>query len=132
LLGYNVTLDFAVDATAGTLSVNGQNSCGNGTPNTLDLTLLKSAKITAGINDKLTTWDIKAYAIRNTEIRVIGDVSNHAVATLYDVQGKAVLNKNLLEGNLNSMDVQAIRSGIYILFVRDNERMQRFRIPLVE
>lgn len=43
--GTNVTIDFAVDATEGTLSIKGTNSCGEGLPSTLDILIFKTLNL---------------------------------------------------------------------------------------
>jgi hypothetical protein len=73
---------------------------------------------------------LSAYAVRNIEIRIKGNVSNQAVATLYDVQGRVVLIKTLEEGSLNVVRTPNIKSAIYLLSVRDGEKVQRFKIPV--
>jgi len=75
---------------------------------------------------------LSAYSIRNTEILVKGTVSNQAVATLYDIQGRVVLIKNLEEGSINSIATPNIKTGIYMLYVKDNNKVQGFKIPVKE
>jgi len=85
--------------------------------------------VTGVINNTLS-GQLSAYPIRNTEIRVSGNVSKLAVATLYDIQGKVVLVKNLEEGDLNTIQTPNLNSGIYLLSVKDNQHVQRFKIPI--
>jgi len=73
-----------------------------------------------------------AYAVRNTEIRLKGEVSKMAVATLYDIQGRVIVVKNLDKGSMNIIPAPYIKTGVYLLFVKDNERMQKFKIPVRE
>jgi len=75
---------------------------------------------------------LSAYSIRNTEILVKGTVSNQAIATLYDIQGRIVLVKNLEEGSMNIIPTPNIKTGIYMLFVKDNNKIQGFKIPVKE
>lgn len=76
--------------------------------------------------------NLSAYAVRNTEIRINGLVSNQAVATLYDVQGRVVLAKTLEEGSLNVMRTPNIKTAIYLLSVQDHGQTARFKIPVNE
>jgi hypothetical protein len=76
--------------------------------------------------------NLSAYAVRNIEIRIKGNVSNQAVATLYDVQGRIVLVKTLEEGSLNVVRTPNIKSAIYLLSVTDKGKLQRFKIPVNE
>lgn len=80
-----------------------------------------------GFDDQLS-----AYTVRNTEIRVKGSVSKQAVATLYDIQGRVVLVKNLEEGNLNIIGTPNLRTGIYMLYVKDNNKFKAFKLPVTE
>jgi hypothetical protein len=73
-----------------------------------------------------------AYAVRNTEIRLKGEVSERAVATLYDIQGRVVLVKTLEAGSLNVIPTPTIKNGVYLLFVKDNELIQKFKVPVRE
>jgi hypothetical protein len=75
---------------------------------------------------------LSAYAVRNTEICLKGEVSKQAVATLYDIQGRVVVVKNLEEGSLNTIPTPYIKTGVYLLFVKDNQRIHKFKIPVKE
>jgi len=144
LFGYAVTLDFAIGAAAGTLSVNGHNACGDGTVSTLDLTVpLKSANLTgpntisgskenSNINLLNSEKVLNAYAISHIEIRIVGEVSNNAVATLYDILGRVVLTINLTEGSLNVVPTTNIKMGAYILSVKDASKLQQFKLVIME
>jgi len=88
---------------------------------------------TTGLDVAGTSLDkLSAYAIRNTEIKLKGQVSRQAVATLYDIQGRVIVVKNLEEGNLNSIPTPNIKTGIYMLFVKDNGRIQSIKVPVSE
>ena len=71
------------------------------------------------IGQSILSGKLNAFATGNTEIRVVGEVSGKAVATLYDVLGKAVLMQKLSEGTLNVIPLSNIKSGVYILSVED-------------
>jgi hypothetical protein len=71
------------------------------------------------IGQSILSGKLNAYAIGNTEIRVVGEVSGKAVATLYDVLGRAVAIHKLSEGTLNVIPLSNIKSGVYILSVED-------------
>jgi hypothetical protein len=75
---------------------------------------------------------LSAYAVRNTQICLKGEVSKQAVATLYDIQGRVVVVKNLEEGSLNTIPTPYIKTGVYLLLVKDNQRIQKFKIPVKE
>ena len=84
------------------------------------------------VNNKSQAVQLSAYPIRNTEIRITGSVSKLAIATLYDIQGKLVLVKNLEEGSINTIRTPNLKSGIYLLSVKDNQQVQRFKIPVTQ
>ena len=148
LSGYGVVLDFAAGATAGTLSVAGQNTCGSGAASKLNLSaLLKAANnvglvtnpdslrlrtpaLIGGIGNEVPGLPLKAIAVKNIEIRVIGKVSSGAVATLYDIPGRVVLTQKLEEGSLNVVPTSSISTGLYILSVNDKGRLQTFKLLL--
>ena len=77
------------------------------------------------ITDKLT-----AYAISNTEIRVIGNVSKEAIATLYDIHGRVVVAKQLQEASTNIIPLPGLKTGIYMLSVKDNGSNKGFKIMI--
>ncbi|HLN75328.1 MAG TPA: T9SS type A sorting domain-containing protein [Prolixibacteraceae bacterium] len=99
---------------------------------TSDRFQLHTSYQTTGLNGDFLKDKLSAYAVRNTEIRLKGTVSSQAVATLYDVLGKAVLVKNLEEGSLNIIPTPNLHTGIYLLSVKDNGRVQGFKIPVSE
>ena len=71
---------------------------------------------------------LNAYVSADNEIRIIGEVSSKAIATLYDAQGKAILTQNLQESNLNVIPASNIKTGIYMLAVRDTGKLQSFKL----
>jgi len=79
------------------------------------------------IEDKLT-----AYAVRNIEIRIKGEVSRGAVATLYDMGGRVVRIETLEGGDLNVVPTPGIKTAIYVLSVNDHGKVQTFKIPVRE
>lgn len=69
-----------------------------------------------------------AYAVPNIGIRIEGEVSNHAKATLFDVLGRVVLLKNLGEGNLNILQTPNLKPGLHLLAVTDTKGRHTFKI----
>ena len=82
------------------------------------------------IGQSILSGKLNAYAIGNTEIRVIGEVSGKEVATLYDVLGKAVLMQKLSEGTLNVIPLSNIKPGVYILSVED-KGITNFKLRII-
>jgi len=93
---------------------------------------LHTSDLMSGLNDKTGEGLLNAYAVKNIEIRIVGNVSNDAVATLYDVQGKVILIANLKEGSLNVIPTPNIKPAIYMLSVKDNSKLQTFKLLLRE
>ncbi len=93
---------------------------------------IHTSYLTTKLDPEFSAGKLSAYSIRNVEIRVKGEVSKKAVATLYDVQGKVILVKNLDEGSMNSIQTPNIHSGIYMLYIKDNNKSQSFKIPVKE
>lgn len=93
---------------------------------------LHASDMISGLVTETSPSKLEAYAIRNTEIRVIGEVSNNAIAKLYDLQGRVILVKNLEDGSLNTISTANYKTGIYVLSVKDNSRLQTFKLLVRE
>jgi len=92
---------------------------------------IHTSDLSSGLNDA-TSGLLTAFAVKNIEIRIVGEVSKDAVATLYDVTGKVILIANLKEGNLNVIPTPNIKPAIYMLSVKDNNKLQSFKLLLRE
>ena len=86
---------------------------------------------TTGIADELTAQELKAYMVRR-DIVIDGKVSSKAVATLYDIQGRSIMVRNLEQGMRNTISAQGLVTGIYLLQVTDNGQQFSIKIPVVE
>jgi len=75
---------------------------------------------------------LRAYAVNNDEIRVIGDVTGGSEATLFDLYGKQVIFRKLEGGDLNIIPTPGIGTGIYILRVNDHGRIETFKLLIKE
>ena len=89
-----------------------------------------STSVSKTPRNPVTASGLNVYAVSNVEIHVVGQVSKDAIATLFDVQGKAVQIEKLLEGNLNVIPVAGFSTGMYLISVRDGARSQTFKIVL--
>ena len=89
---------------------------------------LHTSDIISSVGDQVLQGKIKAYAIRNVGIKVIGEVGNDAVATLYNGLGKMVLSKKLDAGNLNMIGLPNLCSGVYFLKINDNVDSQTIKV----
>jgi len=88
---------------------------------------LHTSDLISSVNKEILSGSLNAYAT-SSEIRIVGQVGNSAVATLYDIQGKIVLTKNLDQGSLDVIPIPIIQNGVYMLFVKDGSRSQGFKI----
>ena len=90
---------------------------------------LHTGDIVSGLEGQvLADGKITAYAKGNKEIRVIGEVGEGAVATLYNGLGQVVLTKKLGAGNLNIIGLPNLRSGLYLLNIVNNGTPQTIKV----
>ena len=90
-----------------------------------------SSATIAAIGKDNQIGQLNAYAIPTEGIRIVGDVSAKAVATLYDVVGKVVLSRKLSEGSLNVIPTSSVGSGLYILSVEDQGKAEGFKMRIM-
>jgi hypothetical protein len=75
--------------------------------------------------------NLSAYVF-NTEIKVKGSLSSKASASLYDLQGRLLLNRSLDAGNSNSIQLPANSNGVYLLMVKDNGQVKSFKLAIAK
>ena len=73
-----------------------------------------------------------AYSVGNTEIRLKGRVSEASVATLFDMQGKVIVKAQLEAGDMNVIPTPYIKTGIYLLRIKDKEYIQTLKVSVKE
>ena len=93
---------------------------------------LHTGDIISGLEDQVAPGKVTAYAKGNKEIRVLGDVGNDAVATLYNGLGQVVLTKKLGAGNLNIIGLPNLKSGLYMLNINDKGTPQTIKVVVRE
>ncbi len=74
---------------------------------------------------------LKAYAVHDTEIRIIGAVNQGAVASLFSSNGRQILMQRLDEGTLNVIPTSGLNTGVYYLTIRDYANAQCFKLLLI-
>ncbi|MEI6143832.1 MAG: T9SS type A sorting domain-containing protein, partial [Mariniphaga sp.] len=90
---------------------------------------LHTGDIISGLEDQsLADGKVTAYAKGNKEIRVIGEVGEGAVATLFNGLGQVVLTKRLGAGSLNIIGLPTLTSGLYLLNINDNGTSQTIKV----
>jgi hypothetical protein len=89
---------------------------------------LHTSDIISGLEDQVLPGKVTAYTNGNTEIRVVGEVGDGAVATLFNGLGKVVLRKRLGSGNLNIIGIPYLNSGVYLLNINDKGTPQTIKI----
>ena len=125
----NITLPELIGDVNGNGKIDGSEVAGDANGNgKLD----GNESIPTGINttDRMST--LIAYSIGNTEIRLKGPVSEAAVATLYDMQGRVIVIKQLEAGDMNVIPTPYIKAGVYLLWVKDQTRIQTLKVPVTE
>jgi hypothetical protein len=91
---------------------------------------LHTGDIVSGLEEQVLPGKLTAYANGNKEIRVIGEVGNDAVATLFNGLGQVVLTKKLGAGSLNIIGLPNFNSGIYLLNINDKGTSQTIKIMI--
>jgi hypothetical protein len=90
---------------------------------------LHTGDIISGLEDQvLADGKLTAYARGNKEIRVIGEVGDGAVATLFNGLGQVVLTQKLGAGSLNIIGLPNLTTGIYMLNINDKGTPQTIKI----
>jgi hypothetical protein len=129
-LGMNVILEDRLNKTFKALTTGSELKI-TVDPNTKGIGRFYLHTTALSVNDLKTValpGKLNAYVSSNNEIRIIGEVSSKAIAILYDTQGKAILSQNLKESNLNVIPTSNIKTGIYMLSVRDTGKVQSFKL----
>jgi hypothetical protein len=127
--GCKMILEDRLTHTFTDLSINTYKAAVTANTATSDRFFLHASEIISAIGDqKLSTGKLTAYAVRNDEIRVIGEVTDKAVATLYNGLGKVVLTRKLGIRNLNIIGLPNLSSGIYMLNIIDKGTSQTIKI----
>ncbi len=97
-----------------------------------DRFFLHTSDLISGLDDQTpgnTSWDkLNVYAVRNVELRIVGEVSDRAVVSLCDVLGRVILVNNLNAGILNTINLPSIKNGVYLITVKDNGKVRTFKI----
>jgi hypothetical protein len=90
---------------------------------------LHTGDIISSLEDQsLANGKLTAYARGNKEIRVIGEVGEGAIATLYNGLGQVVLTKKLGTGSLNIIGLPNLNSGVYLLNINDKGTPQTIKV----
>ena len=101
--------------------------------NISDRFYIHTSYLTTGVDLDSQSGKLNAYAIRNIELIVQGNLSDQAVASLYDVLGRLILTKKLeAADSRNSIKLPSLKTGIYMLYVRDNGKEFGFKVPVKE
>ncbi len=127
----SVTLDFATDATAGQLSVRGQNDCGDGTASYLDLmsaakTLTLSSVFLEGLYSGAGTM---RQAWNETGPQYAPGVADHITVELHDANNYSIIIWSLPDVPLSisgtaEINIPAAHSGSYYITVRHRNSIE--------
>jgi hypothetical protein len=91
---------------------------------------LHTGDIVSGLEDQVLEGKLTVYAKGNKEIRVVGEVGDGAVATLFNGLALVVLTKKLNAGNLNIIGLPNLTSGVYLLNINDKGTPQIIKIMI--
>ncbi len=97
-----------------------------------DAVITLNVTLNTGIGSQIIVSNLSAYAVRNIEIWIKGEVSRGAIATLYDMSGRVIRIATLEESSLNVMPTPGLKTAIYVLSVNDHGKIQTFKIPVRE
>jgi len=95
-----------------------------------DRFILHTIKSVAILNPVSTKLNV--FTNRNTEISITGKVNKNTIAHLYDAHGRLVLARILKEGNLNTIQLPKLKTGIYLLSLTEKEMTTGFKIFIFE
>lgn len=82
--------------------------------------------IQTGSETKNQIFDI--WTDGSTKIIIKGKVDSHTIATLYDLQGRPLLSQPMNFGTTHTIMLQGIKSGIYVLQIRDRGFIKVFKL----
>lgn len=91
---------------------------------------LHTSYSTTGMDPGERVQEMRAWAVKDQEIRISGQVTSKAKATLYDLQGRAVAVNPLQEGTLNSVPLKGLKQGVYMLRVQDESRARVLKVTI--
>lgn len=92
---------------------------------------IHTSALTTGTSGVLPdgVFSLKAYPAGG-QIRITGNVSSAAKAYLYHINGSALGQFNLSEGNSNSISAEGLATGVYLLKVTDGSKQFNTKIVL--
>ena len=80
---------------------------------------LHTSYSTTGMDTPNSEHFIKAWQISDDQLYILGYVSQGAKASLYDLQGRRLASCLLYEGRGHTMEIPAVKAGVYVLQVDD-------------
>jgi len=67
----------------------------------------------------------------NNLIRVIGSFSNNSTIDVYDMAGRKMLNRKLSSSGINNVNMDELRSGIYVVFINSSTQSRSKKISWI-
>jgi hypothetical protein len=129
--GNSVTLDFAATATAGTLSVYGSNSCGDGASSSLDLTpATKTLTLSSVLLEGLYTGGgTMRQAWGETGIQWPAGIADHVTVELHNAADYSIIELSLNDIELStsgtaSVIIPAEYSGSYYITIKHRNHIE--------
>ena len=93
---------------------------------------LHLSKLSTGMNNEISGNELKVFAVKNTGIRIMGMITGNTLATLYDIQGRVIVQRRLVYSDDNIVPTPDLSQGIYLLSLTGGTRPQQFKIQLSE
>ena len=97
---------------------------------TSDRFFLHTGDIVSGVEDQVLPGKLTAFTKGNREIRLLGEVGEGAVATLFNGLGKVAVTKKLVAGKLNIIGLPNLKSGLYVLNINDKGTTQTIKVMI--
>ena len=93
---------------------------------------LHTSKLSSGLNDETSGNGLRAFVIKNSGIRVLGMVTGNTLATVYDIQGRVIVQRRLQNSGDNIIPTPNFGKGIYLLSLTGGSHPQQFKIQVIE
>jgi hypothetical protein len=128
--GNSVTIDFSTSATAGTLSVYGTNSCGNGTASTLNLSpSTKTLTLTSVLLEGLYDGDGTMREASNGSVSQYPGIADHITVELHSSASYSTLIHSVPDVELNTSGTASViipgeYSGAYYITIKNRNHLE--------
>jgi hypothetical protein len=92
--------------------------------------VLHTSTLATGLDDDAFDNQLTAYAFKNIELRIQGKVNSGAIASLFDLQGRLLIQKQLNDSTDQIIKLNGAYNGVYLLQVKDNNKVKSFKLAI--